>query len=169
MKFDIFFTAALTSLLFSSAAHASGGGHGGGGKPLCTGQEPPRKGAPFTENASYGLKVDAYQAAIASYELAHPEAAEYASVSRSLVGVSCVVDADCTTGDSSRFVGSCLRYLWDGTNGSCQVLAAIPIPAAPATPLFNCDDVACPSSFQCEVEDSTGAVGCVEQRTCRQP
>ncbi len=55
-----------------------------------------------------------------------------------------------------------------GTTGSCTVsdLAPVPGASAPPPPRFTCADFTCPASFQCEVEESTGAVGCVEQRTC---
>lgn len=146
-----------------------GGNHGGGNKPLCTGNEPPRQGAAYTANASLYAKLDAYQALNAQYAVEHPEAAEYADVSSRLSGSSCFTDSDCATGDETKFHGTCQRYEWDGTNGSCNIATAIQIPTPPAQPRFTCEDVTCPSQFQCEVEESTGAVGCVEQRLCREP
>jgi hypothetical protein len=152
---------ALTCVLFSSASYARRGD-----KPICDGTEPPRRGAPFTELASYGLKIAAYQEAVARYELEHPEAADYAAVVTEHVGRSCFADDECSTGDA-RFLGSCQRYVWDGTNGSCIVTPQVTIPTPPAFPALSCEDVSCPSHFQCEVENNTGAVGCVEQRLCR--
>lgn len=162
MKFLISLTFVLLFVAPSAFAR-----RGGGDKPLCSGNEPPRQGAAYIENLSYGLKIAAFQAATAQYELEHPEAADYARVSSDLVGRSCFVSDECATGDE-RFVGSCLRYEWDGTNGTCQIYSQVAIPTPPAAPRISCEDVTCPSSFQCELEDSTGAVGCVEQRTCRE-
>jgi hypothetical protein len=140
---------------------------GGGDKPICTGNEPARKGAPYTENESYGLKIAAFQAATAQYELEHPEGADYARISSDLIARNCFVHEDCSTGDE-RFVGACLRYEWVGTNGSCKITTLVAIPTPPARPSLSCEDVTCPANFQCELENSTGAIGCVEQRTCRQ-
>lgn len=98
--------------------------------------------------------------------------AEYAHISSAVSGTLCETDEDCSTYHES-YVGTCLRYVWDGTNGSCSVHSTIPIPSAPPQPQLTCADVTCPSvggvAYQCEVENGTNAVGCVEPRTCREP
>ena len=158
---------------FASSSAASiashGGGNGGGGIPVCTGNEPARRGAAYVPNESVTEMLDAFYAATVQYAAEHPEAAEYADVSARISGSSCYNDSDCATGDDSKFKGSCLRYQWDGTNGRCDVYSVIVIPTPPALPSYNCTNVSCPAQFQCEVEESTGAVGCVEQRLCRNP
>lgn len=152
--------------LASSAAFA---GRGGGGKPICTGNEPPRRGAPYVLKVSGEERLSAYLDALARYEVEHPEAAEYAEASAKISGQSCFSDDDCAYGDNSKFAGSCVRYEWDGTNGSCYLHAVVAIPQPPTLAALSCADVTCPAQFQCEVEESNGAVGCVEQRTCREP
>jgi hypothetical protein len=169
-----------------SGGHGGGGngGHGGnsngggaknedgttgGNKPICTGLEPARKGAAYTLHQAAEDRLAAFQAELDNFGIEHPEAAAFAVVSKRVAGQSCFQDADCDTGDSSKYTSQCARYEWDGTNGSCLVGSVDPIPAAPILPRLSCADVSCPSGFQCELEESNGAVGCVEQRTCVLP
>jgi len=175
MKLSTMLLALATLVSSPSFARGGGGGGGGGGgsggsdKPICTGFEPPRLGAPYEAKPSFDAKVDAYRAATAQYEVDHPAAAAFAREAADLTGRSCEADADCATSDESKYHGSCQRYVWDGTNGSCVVNSLIVIPPPPAPPVFACADVICPSNFKCEVEENNGAVGCVENRTCRLP
>lgn len=117
-------------------------------KPTCPVPEPARQGAPATARPSAAAKVAAYQAVVAAQDAAVA----------SIAGKTCESDAACDTGNPA-FSGTCNRYVWTGTNGVCLV------GSAPA-PRFTCADFSCPAKFQCEVEASTGAVGCVESRTC---
>ncbi|MCX6118324.1 MAG: hypothetical protein NT027_12335 [Proteobacteria bacterium] len=160
-------------IMASSMANASGRRSdqrtGGSRRTICTGMEPARRGAEYSKKPSFDEKILAYQAAASQYEIDHPEGAEFAGISAQITGTSCFSDSDCATSDESKYRGLCLRYEWTGTNGSCSVAPVIVIPAPPAAPVMNCGDVTCPSNFQCEVENSTGAVGCVEQRLCTQP
>jgi hypothetical protein len=117
-------------------------------KPVCPVPEPARQGAPATPTASAAAKVAEYKAAVAAQD----EAAA------SVAGKMCDSDAACDTGTPS-VSGTCNRYVWTGTNGVCIVGSA-------PRPQFTCADFTCPAKFQCEVEASTGAVGCVAVRTC---
>lgn len=168
MALNLFIVCAPISLARGWAGGGGAGGGGGGGnsgnRPICTGQEPPRQGAPFTISAAFEAKLDAYRATLAEYESTRPDESEMIEINSRLAGKACFTDFDCATGDE-RFVSSCLRYEWDGTNGTCLVTTA----EIPQAPLPTCADVTCPDSFQCELEESTGAVGCVEQRLCRLP
>jgi hypothetical protein len=145
-------------------------------RPTCPVPEPARQGAPYTVNASGTAKMTAWKASVAEYErtfgaksaAAKAHAEEYTKVANAIGGKSCTDNSDCATGNA-KFAGSCYRYVWVGNNGTCLVsdLAPVPgVPAAPSSPQFNCADVTCPAQFQCEVENSTGAAGCVAPRTC---
>jgi hypothetical protein len=119
-------------------------------KPVCPVPEPVRQGAPATARPSAAAKIAAYKAALSTHDAAV----------KSIAGKSCESDAQCDTGNPA-YQGICNRYVWTGTNGSC-ILSGDPAPA----PRFTCADFSCPVKFQCEVEVSTNAVGCVEPRTC---
>ena len=144
-------------------------------KPPCPVPEPARRGAPLIPRASVAAKLDAWKQELAAFQAALPaaesaaaaHAAEYAAASSTVTGKSCVVDADCATGHAN-YSGHCNRYVWTGSTGSCQVVDLAPVgtTAPPPPPIFACSDYSCPASFQCEVENGTGAVGCVEGRTC---
>ncbi|MFO0675769.1 MAG: hypothetical protein U0169_04505 [Polyangiaceae bacterium] len=130
-------------------------------KPVCTGNEPPRASIPATLTAAANAKTEEWKKALEVWS-SNPEA--FASA-RAIAGKECTSNSDCVTGTDLVTAYCSVPYY-----NRSQCMLNVDAFGAPAAPRFHCGvDWSCTAGYECEEEENTGAVACVEHKTCVEP
>jgi len=130
-------------------------------KPVCTGNEPPRRSIPATLTAAAITKTEEWKKALEVWS-ANPQAFESA---RAIAGKECTTNSDCVTGTDLVTATCSVPYY-----NRSQCMLNVDASGAPTAPRFHCGaDWSCTAGYECEEEENTGAVACVEHKTCIEP